>query len=335
MVYKYHSIICAGTFSPLHDGHKFLLRFAFSLGKKVYVTITSDAYTLEHKPQALPFATRKAQVEAFLQTEQLLERAEIVPIDDVYGITLDVSLPLEALLVTDETLSGGLMVNKKREELHLLPLFLEVVKRKEGEVGLPISSTLLRSGIIDEKGNLTMKEEIIDTISFLPLTLRKNLQEPIGRIILEKELTQFDDSTLIAVGDVTTKKLHEAGCIPALSVVDFVVERHIQQHSLGSLGFTGEEEVLQVDNPPGTITPTLWQSVKKALVDMPQKKVVIVVNGEEDLAVIPIVLLCPIGYTVCYGQPQQGLVAVDITQDKKMQILKLFDAFQQNNTRGH
>lgn len=335
MAYKYNSIICAGTFSPLHDGHKFLLRFAFSLAQKVYVTITSDAYTSKHKPHVLPFAQRKAKVEEFLQTEQLLQRAEIIPIDDIYGITLDASLPLEALLVTDETLSGGLSVNKKRQELHLLPLFLEVVERKEGEVGLPISSTLLRSGVIDEKGNLTMKEEIIDMTSFLPQTFRKYFHEPIGSLLKESDLAHIDTDRLIAVGDITTRKLHEAGYMPLLSIVDFVVERHSQEHSFAQLGFTGEEKVLYAENPPGTITPSLWRNIEEALKTIPQAKVVIAVNGEEDLSVIPVILLCPIGYTVCYGQPQQGLVTVDVTQDKKMQTLKLFDAFQQNNTRGH
>lgn len=335
MAYKYRTIICAGTFSPLHEGHAFFIQTACSLAEHVYLTITSDTYTAAHKPHALPFFKRKQDIEQFLAQKHLLERVTILPIDDVYGITLDSSLPLEALLVTDDTLQGGEAVNSRRAEKHLLPLFLELVQRKESEAGIPISSTLLRSGMIDKQGNLLIKKEVTNMTSLLPETFRTYLQEPIGSFLDESEIATVDPSHLITVGDVTTKKFHDKGIYPSLSIVDFVVERHAQHHSLKELGFLGTEEVLEVDNLAGTITPSLWQSIKKALSRISQKKIIIVVNGEEDLAVIPAILLCPLGYTVCYGQPHKGMVATSVTPDKKMQVLKLLDAFKQDSTRGH
>ncbi len=49
----------------------------------------------------------------------------------------------------------------------------------------------------------------------------------------------------------------------------------------------------------------------------------IVVDGEEDLAVIPCVLFADEGDVVLYGQPDEGIVAVEVSEEKKMEIATL------------
>jgi len=49
----------------------------------------------------------------------------------------------------------------------------------------------------------------------------------------------------------------------------------------------------------------------------------IFVRGEEDLAAVPAMLMAPEGSAVLYGQPDQGVVLVQITESKKEEIRDL------------
>lgn len=62
------------------------------------------------------------------------------------------------------------------------------------------------------------------------------------------------------------------------------------------------------------------QAVEKGLKD---GDTLIVVDGEEDLAVIPCVLFADEGDVVLYGQPDEGIVAVEVSEEKKMEIATL------------
>lgn len=335
MVYKYHHIIVAGTFDGLHEGHKALLQFAFSVGENVYVTITSDIYTQLHKPQASLFEKRKKEVVDFLCAEGLINRAIILPIDDVYGIAIDKSLPIDALIVTEETKVGGEKVNVKRQARGLLPLEILVAPITVGETGLRISSSHLKSGVINDKGEIDIKKDFMTTTLFLPDTLRERLQKPFGSLVDPSEMKTFDSSKLIAVGDVTTKVLREAGCRPALSIIDFVVERHQQKQDLHHLGIHSEI-ILSAKNPHSTVTPSLWKSLEKALALVKEnKKVVLIIDGEEDLAVLPLLLLAPLDWIICYGQPHVGMVVIPVTQDTKEQGIAILSVFEKQTTRGH
>src|SRR5258706_14872301 len=260
----YNKIVCGGTFDSLHEGHKAFLRYAFSLGKFVYITITSDLYTKTHKPHAAPFLERQNNVDLFLKKEGLLNRADIVPIDNVFGITQDSGLPLEAILVTEDTLKGAEAVNKKRKELGLPALIIEVMPRILAETGIPISSSSIRNGIYDSNGNLLVKKKTIQNTSYLPNEIRTILQKPFGELVTKEELEKLDDKKFISVGDVTTRLMHEFGFSPSLCVIDFVIERKKQNTTLKDMGFTGSEKIYRAKNPPSTLTPQLWNSISDA-----------------------------------------------------------------------
>jgi uncharacterized protein (UPF0218 family) len=71
----------------------------------------------------------------------------------------------------------------------------------------------------------------------------------------------------------------------------------------------------KVINPAGMITTSLIKALNKP------KTSLIVIDGEEDLAVIPAVLLNPLGTYVYYGQPDEGIVEVKITPEIKQTVL--------------
>jgi len=53
------------------------------------------------------------------------------------------------------------------------------------------------------------------------------------------------------------------------------------------------------------------------------RKIAVIVDGEEDLAVIPLSLLMPESSLICYGQPGEGVVALVVDEERKMMVLKL------------
>jgi uncharacterized protein (UPF0218 family) len=66
-----------------------------------------------------------------------------------------------------------------------------------------------------------------------------------------------------------------------------------------------EGECIRVKNPAGSITDELVRALSDAVLHPP---VTIFVEGEEDLAVIPLVIAAPEGTVVLYGQPHEGVV---------------------------
>jgi uncharacterized protein (UPF0218 family) len=54
----------------------------------------------------------------------------------------------------------------------------------------------------------------------------------------------------------------------------------------------------------------------------------IVVNGEEDLLVIPVCVHAPDNSIVLYGQPHEGLVVVEITPEIRNKTQSLLDLME-------
>jgi uncharacterized protein (UPF0218 family) len=79
---------------------------------------------------------------------------------------------------------------------------------------------------------------------------------------------------------------------------------------------------VRVINPAGTLTPELYNIFET--IKIPAK---IIVEGEDDLATLPAVLTAPIGSIVAYGQPNEGMILVEVDEQKKREFRKLFDLF--------
>ena len=82
--------------------------------------------------------------------------------------------------------------------------------------------------------------------------------------------------------------------------------------------------VLRVANPAATLTDALDEAVRDGLAHPPA---LIVVEGEEDLAVIPLALAAPDGAALVYGQPGQGVVVATIDAERRALARALLDLF--------
>lgn len=161
----------------------------------------------------------------------------------------------------------------------------------------------------------------------LPLEVRPRLKRPLGELFSStakavERLKQLRPARLIAVGDVVAADLLAAGLKPDTLVVDFKVMRAPAGEEVKEPIDAFEAKVIKVKNPAGTITPEL----RRALEVTPPVKVI--VDGEEDLATIPAVLAAPIGSVVAYGQPDEGMVLVKVTEQKKREFQELFKLFR-------
>ena len=129
-----------------------------------------------------------------------------------------------------------------------------------------------------------------------------------------------DDSFVITVGDATTEKMLSFNITPSLSIVDGLERR--EKKSIPQRTLTR----LFCDNPAGEITNQSIDTIKSALESKPP--VQIIVNGEEDLLVLPVCVHAPQNAILMYGQPNEGLVIVRVTQEirnKTQELLNLMD----------
>jgi uncharacterized protein (UPF0218 family) len=159
----------------------------------------------------------------------------------------------------------------------------------------------------------------------LPNSLRDQLKTPLGILLpigqdtkenIQKYL--LDESYIITVGDRTTEKMIEYGIIPSLQIIDGFEKR--KQREFPKLGNASE---LMIDNPAAEITLQSIEIIKKAFEMTPPIR--LTVNGEEDLLVLPVCIHAPKNSVVLYGQPNKGLVLVEITAEIRNKAQTLLD----------
>ena len=159
----------------------------------------------------------------------------------------------------------------------------------------------------------------------LPDSLRDQLKIPLGVLLpigqdnktnIQKYLS--DNSYIITVGDRTTEKMIDFDLIPSLQIIDGL-EKRIKRDIL-KLGSAFE---LKIDNPAAEITLQSIEIIKKAFTM--NSPIRLTVNGEEDLLVLPVCIHAPENSVILYGQPNKGLVLVQITTEIRNKAQALLD----------
>ena len=159
----------------------------------------------------------------------------------------------------------------------------------------------------------------------LPDSLRDQLKIPLGVLLpigqdnkrnIQKYLS--DNSYIITVGDRTTEKMIDFDLIPSLQIIDGL-EKRIKRDII-KLGNAFE---LKIDNPAAEITLESIEIIKKAFTM--NSPIRLTVNGEEDLLVLPVCIHAPENSVILYGQPNKGLVLVQITTEIRNKAQALLD----------
>ena len=155
---KFRKVAVGGTFDELHRGHKVLLVKAFEVGEHVLIGLCSDEFVAKMgKPHmTASYEERLKELEAFLMALGLNGRAEIVSLNDSFGLTVT-DRCIEALVVSEETKTIAVKINEKRREKGFSELRIVSIEMVPAENCSPISTTRIREGEIDREGHLLMR----------------------------------------------------------------------------------------------------------------------------------------------------------------------------------
>jgi len=156
---KFKVVAVGGTFDEFHKGHRALLSKAFEVSERVLIGLCTDEFVRRmRKPHPVDcYEKRLEELKNFLRSHGWLERAEIIPLNDRYGVTLSGGC-VEALIVSRETEPTAHEINEKKKEKGLPPLEIIVIEMVPAENHVPISTTRIRRGEIDREGRL-LKED--------------------------------------------------------------------------------------------------------------------------------------------------------------------------------
>ncbi len=172
----------------------------------------------------------------------------------------------------------------------------------------------------------------------LPENLREFLAKPHGKLYRGKGLETIKKirelethSPLVCVGDLVTYYAFKAGYEPELAVIDLkTVRDKIDSEIVDYLKSKLRHHIKKsVKNPPTLITPELASVLVEGVRKLKSgKKMYVFVEGEEDLATLPLVYLLPYNSLILYGQPGEGVVALVVNKEQKNIILGVLEQME-------
>ena len=173
-----------------------------------------------------------------------------------------------------------------------------------------------------------------NVIHLLTDELRQELKKPQGLLIEGsfpetmkrlKELVEIiKPSLVISVGDIVTSHILKEGISLDVLVIDNKTMRKPIQPIVVNV-----DQTLYAKNPPGAITDEAWATIRQAIEEKGQTKVII--EGEEDLLTVVSVLSAPDNALVVYGQPQVGIVVVKVTAEAKEKMRRIIDSMDNSS----
>jgi pantetheine-phosphate adenylyltransferase len=152
---KFRTVAVGGTFDEFHKGHRALLMKAFKVSERVLIGLCTDRLveSLSKPHITASYEQRLKELSKFLRDRGVLERADIVPLNDPFGVTLSEGC-VEALIVSRETERMAVKINEERERRGYPPLRIVAIDMIPSENCSPISTTRIRRGEIDREGHL-------------------------------------------------------------------------------------------------------------------------------------------------------------------------------------
>lgn len=155
---------------------------------------------------------------------------------------------------------------------------------------------------------------------FLPEKLKPRLRKIWGKAIFGKKGEVFK-KYLNFIKSKNFKKIITVGDYCSISfdsdvkIFDGKIERKKVKKILNHSLFC--------KNPPGQIQADVWPKIKKAI----EENKNVFVEGEEDLLVIPAILLSKKGSLIIYGSPKRGICLVEVSEKTKKKIKNLLMEF--------
>lgn len=160
---------------------------------------------------------------------------------------------------------------------------------------------------------------------------RAELKLPLGRIADSSgaaraaNLVGARGGLVISVGDFCTLELLRCGVKPDVVIYDHLCKRKPDDKGMRGVLDAYDGKGVKVRNPAGTICDGLERAIEAALAKGHGK---ILVEGEEDLAALPAIMLAPECSLIVYGQPDEGAVLVEATEEKKTKAREIYSRME-------
>lgn len=328
MKYPYKIVGVSGTFDHLHKGHEKILKTAFISGEKIKCGLMSES-AIKDKILAQTiqsFSQRKTALNNFFVDQHVEKRVEIVKLNDIFGPTLG-RTEIETLVASKEKESAVDFINLQRTE-HNLPVLQKVIVSMELAQDLkPLSSSRIRLGQINREG--FAYSFIFENDLSLPQNLRQKLKHPLGKLLSGNEIKNQSAPFISVVGDIITDFFIKRNLDFSLALVDYKNKRIPLPETYHQELFDSIFDFGEFVNNPGTVSSNFVKYLITILEQcvLGNKKGVIKIIGEEDLTVLPLILLSPLESFIYYGQPDQGGVEIKVTEEIKEKTKLFLDNF--------
>lgn len=160
----------------------------------------------------------------------------------------------------------------------------------------------------------------------IPESVHDKLREPQGKLFedIKGALRYVRGRSIATVGDMVSHDTLEAGIKPDIVIIDGRIKR---KPSNRKIEVDGAE--MLAENPSGHITGEMFNKVCEVLLG--PKPVLLRVKGEEDMAVLPLMLFGKDGLRVIYGLFDKGLCVINVDEKARKaarNILKKIAASQ-------
>jgi len=154
---------------------------------------------------------------------------------------------------------------------------------------------------------------------------RSSLKVPLGRLLLGESPQIYNEIArlisvkrpprVVFVGDAVSRNATVKRIRRDLMIID-----NREMRGQTETFNTYSERTFRVRNEPGTIAMEAWAAVEDAV---ESGNAVVIVDGEEDLLTLVAMTVAPLGSFVIYGQPDKGVVLVEIDEEarKKAKVL--------------
>ena len=165
-------------------------------------------------------------------------------------------------------------------------------------------------------------------------SLRKQLKNPLGILVVGtfdkcndhlRSTIAKKPPSLILVGDTVSRNALQAGIYPDVIIID----NKEMRHNSPSAATLGDRKQFGLLNTPGSINAAAWTVIDQSIKVGNSS---VIVDGEEDLLVLVVIAVAPVGSLVVYGQPKEGIVLVNVTLAKKKEVVDLLGRMDTTST---